>query len=142
MGQVDKKQITKKLQELNDYLQKLEEFRRLDLETYVSDYHHYGLAEHYLQLAVETILDICRSIVISSELKIPDDSHGLLPLLAEKDVLSKNFAERNAQMPGFRNRLVHNYEAIDHAKTYEYLQDHFVDLQEFMKKFGELVKEK
>ncbi len=70
--------------------------------------------------------------MINLEIKIPNDSHELLSLLANEKVLTKEFARRNLKMPGFRNRLVHQYDDVDHVKTYKYLQEHFSDLQEFI----------
>lgn len=129
---VDKKLIHRKLKALQSYLSRLEKLRDINHHTFLSDDRNYALAEHYLQLSVETVLDVCRHLVVALELKIPDDSHSLLPELSKAGILSKTFVERNLQMPGFRNRLVHVYEDIDHKKTYEYLQEHLADFQDFI----------
>jgi len=66
-----------------------------------------------------------------AKLKIPDDAHGLFPLLAKAGIISGDFVENNFKMPGFRNRLVHGYSEIDHEKSYDYLQSHLADLRDF-----------
>lgn len=87
-------------------------------------------------------LDICRHLVVALKLNTPDDAHGLLPLLAKHKILSNDYANRNAKMPGFRNRLVHGYSEIDHEKTYEYLLEHLSDLKDFSKQVSRyLLKE-
>lgn len=141
MSNLDKELIQNKMEGLRDYLQKLEEFRGMEKPVYLSDHHHYGLAEHYMQQAIEIILDICRNFVIAMELKTPDDPHGLFSLLQKQKILTMDFAERNAKMVGFRNRLVHEYAEIDHEKTYDYLQEHLKDLGDFMKQVSEYLAE-
>lgn len=133
MSKLDKELITKKLQELLSYINKLEEFRSLDESTFVQDHHNYGLAEHYMQQSIEVILDIARHFVLALDLKMPDEPHGLLPLLSQKKVLTEDFVQRNEKISGFRNRLVHAYDEIDHEKTYKYLQEHLTDFQDFSK---------
>lgn len=137
MTVIDKKLIHRKLKALQNYLSRLEKIRGLDYEAFLSDDRNYALAEHYLQLSVETVLDVCRHLVVALELKTPDDSHGLLPELGKAGILSKKFVERNLQMPGFRNRLVHVYEDIDHEKTYGYLQEHLDDLKDFTRQISQ-----
>ena len=132
MTEVDNELINKKLADLRDYLHKLEEFIPMDKKTFTADHHHYGLAEHYLQAAIEAVLDVCRHLVVARELSMPDDAHGLFSLLVKQKVLTNTFAGRNEKMPGFRNRLVHSYSEIDHEKTFAYLQEHLPDFQVFI----------
>jgi uncharacterized protein YutE (UPF0331/DUF86 family) len=133
MSDIDKEFIQSKLENLRDYLQKLEEFQAMEKSKFLADHHHYGLAEHYMQQAIEIILDICRHFVIALELKTPDDPHGLFALLESRGVLASGYAEANAKMVGFRNRLVHEYSEIDHEKTYSYLHEHLKDLNDFLR---------
>ena len=131
MTNIDSQLIHRKLETLQDYLQKLEELKGLGQETFLSDHKHYALAEHYLQLAIEIVLDVSRHLVVALGLETPEDAHGLLPALQKAGILSDEFVRQNLKMPGFRNRLLHAYEEIDHQKTYKYLQEHYQDLQEF-----------
>ncbi len=140
MRNIDKELTTKKLQELHAYTNNLKEFFGMDKSIFIDDHHNFGLAEHYLQLSIEIILDISRHLVLALDLKMPDEAHGLFPLLAKKKVLSENFALRNAKMPGFRNRLVHHYSDIDHEKVYEYLKEHLEDFEDFMRQISRYLK--
>lgn len=143
MTEIDRKFIERKFERLNHYLNKLETVKRLDEATYVADDHEYAYAEHYLQLAIEGILDICRHLVISLGLPTPDDSHGLFPTLQKAGILTEDFVKRNLKMPGFRNRLVHEYDEIDHGLTYQYLQKHIPDLKVFIDQISQfLLKQK
>lgn len=139
MTTLDRDLISKKLEMLADYSDKLKEFCVLDRNIYMADHHHYALAEHYLQQTIEIVIDISRYLVIALALKTPNDTHGLFPLLKKAGVLSNEFVERNQGMSGFRNRLVHQYETIDHGKTYEYLQEHLTDFKEFTKEVSQFL---
>ena len=139
MIKTDNEAIIKKIEELRDSLQKLQEFHEMDKNAYISDYHNYGLAEHYMQQALEKVLDISRHLVLSLEFKMPDDSHNLFSLLAKAKILSAEFVKRNTKLAGFRNRLVHDYDEIDHQKTYEYLRAHMEDLRNFIKQVSKYI---
>lgn len=137
MKDIDLKLIHRKLQALQGYLDRIKQLGSLDYEIFLSDDRNYALAEHYLQMSVETILDVCRHLIVALGLKTPNDSHGLIPELGKAEILAKSFVERNLHMPGFRNRLVHVYEDIDHGKVYEYIQEHLPDLQNFIKQISD-----
>ena len=137
MSNIDRELIHRQLEELRDYRQKLDEFYVLDRETFLGDHHRYGLAEHYLQHAIEATLDVCRHLGLALGLKTTDDAHELLRQLAGKGVLTKDFAESNAPMVGFRNVLVHEYATVDHAKVYEYLHEHIRDFDEFIRQVSQ-----
>ena len=132
MSAVDQELIRRKLGQLENYLKKLERFRSLDRNAYVSNDDNYGLAEHWLQLAIEATLDVCRALVLGLDLKMPDEAQNLFTLLRDAKVLTPEFVERNQSMVGFCNLLVHEYAEVDHSKTYDYLQEHTDDLSDFI----------
>ena len=127
------------LELLEDYCKSLQWWLNFDLTAYVSDDRNCGLAEHYMQLAIEVVLDVCRHLVIALELKTPSDSAGLLPALEKAGLLSAEFVKRNNGMAGFRNRLVPVYESIDHELTYDFLQKPLADFQEFIRQISQFV---
>lgn len=132
MGHLDKELLRRKLEYLREYLNKLKEFSSMEEVVFLADHHNYGLAEHYLQQSIEVILDVCRHIVIALELKTPEDSRALFGLLADAGVIPSEFAQKNANMAGFRNRMVHEYADIDHKKVYSYLVNYFSELENFV----------
>jgi uncharacterized protein YutE (UPF0331/DUF86 family) len=132
MSEIDRELIRRKLETLRDYLQKLEDLKSLDRETFLIDHHNFGLAEHYLQLSIEIVLDVCRHLVVALNAKTPEDSRGLFKILAEYGVLTDAFSKKNQNMAAFRNRLVHEYSEVDHEKVYDYLQDYFGELEKFI----------
>ncbi len=132
MGRLDKDLIRRKLENLKEHLNKLREFIHQNEQVFLSDHHNYGLAEHYLQLSIEGVLDVCRHLAVILELKTPEDSRELFQLLVKAGVLTKEYGEKNQNMAGFRNRLVHEYSEIDHKKVYNYIQNYFRELEKFI----------
>lgn len=132
MSDIDKELIRRKLESLREYIQKLEELRLVDKQVFLGDHHNFGLAEHYLQLSIEIVLDVCRHLVVALNVKTPEDSRGLFQILSEQNVLTREFEEKNKNMAGFRNRLVHEYSEVDHEKVYSYLQNYFGEFEKFI----------
>lgn len=130
--------IHQKFKQLDDYAKILEELRRIPRAAFLRDYHHYGLAEHYLQLSIEVVHDVARYTLRQLDTPIPEEAADLLPRLAERRVVTTAFAKRHAPMAKYRNLLVHQYADVDHAKTYTYLQKHlsaFRDFQKYVARF-------
>lgn len=125
--------VHQKYKQLDEYLEILEELRAVPRRAFIGDHHHFGLAEHYLQLSIEVVHDVARYVLRELDAPIPDESSDLLPRLAEQGVVTKAFAKRHAPMAKYRNLLVHQYAAVDHAQTYVYLQKHLTAFHEFQK---------
>ncbi len=132
MSDIDKELIRRKLESLREYIQRLEELKALNKQNFLGDHHNFGLAEHYLQLSIEIVLDVCRHLVVALNIKTPEDSRGLFQILAEQNILTGKFSEKNKNMAGFRNRLVHEYSEVDHGRVYTYLQNYFGEFEIFI----------
>jgi uncharacterized protein YutE (UPF0331/DUF86 family) len=57
--------IEEKLSRLREYLRYLKELRDVPLETFLTDFRSRGAAERYLQLAIESVIDIGSEIISS-----------------------------------------------------------------------------
>jgi uncharacterized protein YutE (UPF0331/DUF86 family) len=102
-----------------------------DREQFVSDYRLYGLAERYLHLSIECLLDVCNMLVSGLGLRKPERYQEAVDILAEAGVLSQGLVRRLAGVAGFLNILVHDYLDIDRRLVYQYLQDGLDDLEFF-----------
>jgi uncharacterized protein YutE (UPF0331/DUF86 family) len=100
-------------------------------EQFVSDYRLYGLAERYLHLSIECLLDICNMLVSGLGLRKPERYQQAVDTLAEAGVLSQELVHRLSGVAGFRNILVHEYLDIDRGLVYQYLQEGLGDLELF-----------
>jgi len=102
--------VAARLTKIREYVALLRKIRGLaDERHFVNDPLVYGNAERYLQLAIQSVLDISHHIVADRTLPLPADSRSLFELLARQKVISRALAVKLAAMAGFRNILVHEY---------------------------------
>jgi uncharacterized protein YutE (UPF0331/DUF86 family) len=97
-----------------------------------SDFAIMGGLQHYLLLAIETVIDL-GSHVISSEGYPPPTSYSdVFKTLAEEGVLPPDLADRLMAMARFRNVLVHLYAEVDEERVLQILRGPLSDLDEFV----------
>lgn len=128
--------IRRRLERLGEYLSILERFQDYDLETFLSDPEHYGGAERFLQLAIETSLDIGSHIIADENLGTVEQSRDIPICFRERDLVSKDLEQRWIRMIGFRNILVHDYLEVDRAIVHEVLNNRLKDLEELKQVFA------
>ena len=69
--------------------------------------------ERWLQLAIESCIDMAFHIVSEREWTPPDTAAGAFRALASHGLLDAQLAERLASAAGLRNVLVHDYVSVD-----------------------------
>lgn len=134
--------IVAKLGRLDEYLGYLNEIQRVKRNIFVSDYHFYGLAERYLQLSIEILLDVGKLIIISERLRKPEDNRDIFVVLNESKVISPRLGNRLIGIANFRNILVHDYESIDREIIYRKLQRNTPDFTDFKKEVLHFLRRK
>lgn len=134
--------ITEKLSRLREYLKYLRALKDISLESFISDFEARGAAERYLQLSIESVIDIGNEIISSLQLRRPERYREIPRILADAEIIPSEFAERIAQMIGFRNLLVHDYAVINKALEHEFLQTRLSDFESYMKHLADWLKKK
>lgn len=124
--------INSRISKLREYLKILKEISKENKAKFISDYRIYGLAERYLQLAIECVLDIGNHLISRLELRKPEIYQDILLILGENAIIPKEFAEKLAKAAGFRNILVHDYIDIDKNIVYEHLIEETTDFERFI----------
>ncbi len=125
--------VIAKLQRLDEYLAYLGEIQKVNKQSFLSDYHLYGLAERYFQLAIEVLMDVGKLLILSEGLRRPEDNQDIFAVLRERNAISEDLADRLAGIANFRNILVHDYEKIDREIVHQKLQKNLGDLKDFKK---------
>lgn len=123
--------IIAKLSRLDEYLRYLTELQKVNRDSFLKDYHAFGLAERYLHLAIEVLVDVGKLLVVAEALRRPEDNEDIFVVLSEQKVLSADLLKRLHGIAGFRNILVHEYEKIDRRIVYERLQKNPDDFKDF-----------
>ena len=126
--------IISKLQKLDEYIKYLKEMQNVNKNKFTEDYHFFGLAERYLQLSIEILLDIGKLLIIIKGLKRPEENQEIFSALRDEKIVSEKLAENLMGIANFRNILVHDYEKIDREIVYEKLQNNLSDIEDFKKK--------
>lgn len=99
------------------------------------------LCIHYLRLALEALLDICRHIIAARGLGIPDmEKENLIDVLGREGVIPSGFARRIRGMQGMRNAIVHVYWNLSYEKVYEMIKLNLKDFEDFVRYVLEFVE--
>lgn len=138
---VDQHVLSSRLNALDEYLAELKAFARWSREEYLGDPHRHHLAERFLHLACESVLDMAQHVISDMGYRQPSDYKDSMEVLREEGILDEDLAERLKGWMGFRNILVHLYLEIDHGLTYDAISNELGDLEEFKKRFSRLLDE-
>jgi uncharacterized protein YutE (UPF0331/DUF86 family) len=132
------------LQHLNKNYLQLADMRRLKLEAFHQDAILRGAAERFLQLAIESCLNIGNRIIALYQFQQPLDSPetyaDIFLRLKDLAVIEPGLAERLVRMAKFRNRLVHLYWEIETKKIFQIIQDNLEDFKIFENKIVTFLK--
>ena len=137
---MDKKRILTKIDELNVYLDELDEIKIRDFDEYAKSKKDKRACERLLQIAIETVLDICNIIVSELKLGLPSDEDDLFKKLENKKIITKKLSIILKEMKGFRNILVHRYGETDDEKVFEILSEKLEDFETFKEEILRFLK--
>ncbi len=131
--------IRRRLARFTADVQILERYRRYDLETFVGDPEHYGSAERFLQLAIESTLDMGSHITSEEQLGTVEVSRDIPRHFREHGLIDEALERRWIQMIGFRNILVHEYAELDRSIVYEVACERLEDFGALGRVFAEFL---
>ena len=117
---VDIESVSSRLDHLDELLQELDAIRADGRDSYMAQWRTRLAAEHALQLAIQTCIDISAHLVSELGLKTPEDYRGVFESLCPVG-LDAQLAERLATAAGMRNILVHGYLDVDDDVVWEAL---------------------
>ena len=123
--------IIAKFQALDEYLVYLKDLQKVNKKSFLQDYHQFGLAEHYLHLSIEVLLDVAKLVIIAYEFKRPEELQEVFYVLRDKSVINDVLYDKLAGVSSFRNVLIHEYQKIDRELVYKYLQNNIDQFKEF-----------
>jgi uncharacterized protein YutE (UPF0331/DUF86 family) len=126
---------------LDKYLSFLKQISRFNLTEFTEDPRNYGSAERFLQLAIETTLNIGNHIISTHNFEAPQDYADIFIILSKHSILPKNFAEELNNMARFRNRLVHVYWEVDTSRVYNIIQSKLGDFEKFKRYITEFLSQ-
>jgi uncharacterized protein YutE (UPF0331/DUF86 family) len=116
---------------LESYLTELRAFQAYPRAQFIQQPALHHLAERYLHLACEAVLDIAQHVIADQGYTQATSYRNAVEVLEDEDMIDGDLAERLKRWMGFRNILVHLYLAIDHGRVYDAIQEDLGDLEEF-----------
>jgi uncharacterized protein YutE (UPF0331/DUF86 family) len=119
------------LTSLRESVIQLQEIAKLEKGELLQNGPVLGGAKYYLQIAIETCINIGNHIISAEGFRAPRDYRDVFSVLNENDILPDDFAITLRQMTGLRNRLVHLYWEVDDDLIYSYLQNNLGDFETF-----------
>ena len=86
MTSLTRQKILEKLENFQEYLKYLYQLRQeaRSEKVFLRDFHLFGNTERYLQLSIQSIIDIAHLIIIDLNLKRPEDNYEAISILFEK----------------------------------------------------------
>jgi uncharacterized protein YutE (UPF0331/DUF86 family)/predicted nucleotidyltransferase len=135
---IDKELLERHMKQLREAVAILRGLGETQREEFTADYRVYGLAERYLQLAIEACLHICGMLVASLGLRRPEGYHELLSIVAAQKIIPQALAYRLEVLTNLRDSLLHDPGTLTHDLLYDHIQQRLDDL----KLFADTVEEK
>jgi len=107
--------IRKKLAVMIENLKALEPIKEMTRDEYIQDLYKRKATERLLQELIEAAIDINTHIIVQTGNAAPDDYYESFIKLGELKIISADLAEKLAPSAGLRNRLVHEYDQLEHS---------------------------
>jgi uncharacterized protein YutE (UPF0331/DUF86 family) len=130
---VDRGLVLRKISELDEYQQQLQEFKGITVRQYRDDWKKQRIVERTLQMMIETCLDIANHIVADRGYRVPINYADTFKVLGENSVFDKKLVDQMGKMAKFRNVLVHQYEKIEAEIIVGLLKRKLGDFNQFKK---------
>jgi uncharacterized protein YutE (UPF0331/DUF86 family) len=128
---VDREIFSRRLVALRGYLEKIRAFQQTSEQEFRGSPAIHDLAERYLHLAMECVLDLGNHFLADKGLPTPDSNQDTFTRLEQAGAIPTELGARLRSWAGFRNILVHQYLDIDHGIAWHAIQKELGDLETF-----------
>lgn len=130
---LEREAIFPRIDGIKKNVKKLQELSKLDFGEFSAG-DPYDLAQHHLRLALEGIFHIANHILSRLPGGRAIEYREIAKKMGEQGIVPKDFALiKLVPMAGLRNILVHHYSDLEPKRLYAILQNHLVDILEFLK---------
>jgi uncharacterized protein YutE (UPF0331/DUF86 family) len=134
---IDEEILSRKLSQLNGYIEALEKAVDIDWKKYQEDVRAKAFVERYLHLAIEAVFDLANQIISYEGWREPRGYRDLFLVLSERGVISQDHLITFQNMAGFRNILVHRYDRIEDEVVFGIFKNRLPDFR----LFADLIRE-
>lgn len=124
--------LENKISTVKKYLNLVEKYADIDLETLNKNFEKKGSLERYLYLMTQATIDLCEMIISHKKLRKPSSYSEGFEILREHYYISNDLCLKLIEMTGFRNTLAHGYEKVDNERLVETAKNGKLDIIEFV----------
>ena len=128
---VDDEYVRARLVRLREYIGLLQDLKGVDRQKFKADPKLYGLAQWYLQQAVELTFGTGAYFIAALALPKPEAYHDILDSIAEHGIIEPKLAYRLEHLANLRNLLAYDREQTDIDEVYGHMQTRLADLSAF-----------
>jgi uncharacterized protein YutE (UPF0331/DUF86 family) len=128
---IDGEYVRTRVARLREYTTLLSDLRPIGHAKFKADPKLYGLAQWYLQQAVELLFGTAAYLVMALALPKPEAYHDILDALAGHGVIERPLAYRLEHLANLRNLLAYDREQTDIDDVYGQIQTRVADLGAF-----------
>ena len=139
---IDKNLVERKIRKMEQYLRELQTVQVKSLEGFTEDTIVKRFVERNIELAIEQMIDICKHLVAGLDLTEPETYAECFDILYKNKVIPEKPLPTFKAMARFRNRLIHVYDDIDDAITFEVYTKHLQDFKVFARVIRSFIQAK
>jgi uncharacterized protein YutE (UPF0331/DUF86 family) len=125
--------------EIDSSISRLEEFRGLSREQFLSNQDTLDVACYRLLIAIEAALALCFHVSAKRLHQVPEEYAGCFSTLEQAGLITADLSSRLQQMARFRNLLVHVYWKINYGQVHDLIATRLEDLRAFRTAIAGLV---
>ena len=130
--------VRSRLENLEEYINDLNEYREIDSEKIMKDKLIFRYLTRTLYLAVDTMLDIGCCIISSDRLENQNDNSQIIKILVEDNIIKEN--ENNyIKLAEFRDSIVYDAEDIDPEILLMIIKENLSDLKAIFNWYTEYI---
>jgi uncharacterized protein YutE (UPF0331/DUF86 family) len=137
---IDAEVVARRILVLSETLQHLRRrLPQIDAQQLLADPMLQAAVERWLQVAVETCIDIAYHVVAACGWPAPEGARDAFAQLSAQGIITPELAARLGRVAGMRNILVHDYVRVDRSILADAVHMSLVDLEEFGAVAGQLL---
>lgn len=140
MDNIDKIRI--RLNKLEEFSNFLKAYQGITAEELLKNTEKRGAIERYLELAVESCIDISELIITDQRLTVPTKASEAIKILGREKIIDAEFANAFSKIVGFRNILVHDYIDIDYKEVADKVNNRLFDFDRFAQEVAQFLTSK
>jgi uncharacterized protein YutE (UPF0331/DUF86 family) len=120
------------LRNLDTYVGHLRSLAALDKAALLADFTRSGSLRYYLQVSIESCLDLANHLIAAQALRPPKDYADAFAVLGEATLVPPDFVPTLQKMARLRNRLVRLYWEVDDRQVHQLVCSRTRDFDKFI----------